>query len=358
MKRILVCAAGGSPATNFVRSLRAAEEAFFLLGVDCDKYTLQRAETDEKHLVPRADHPDYIKVLNALIKKFSIEFVHAQNDIELEFLSANRDKLDAKIFMPAHETVKICVDKFQSYNAWQNAGIKLPETMLLKDENDLKIAFEKFGPEIWLRNIKGAAGKGSYPTSDYEEAVSWVNFRKGWGHFTAAELLSPDSTTWMSIWYEGELVVAQSRKRLYWELSNRAPSGVTGVTGAALTFSDANFDALAIQTIKAIDPKPHGIFSVDMTYDKKGFPNPTEINIGRFFTTHHFFTAAGLNMPAIFVQLAYGEQPDIKFDKKIHPLPANLAWIRGVDFEPILTDADSIEAKEQELKALLTQLES
>jgi len=356
MKRILICAAGGSPATNFVRSLRAADEPFFLLGVDCDKYTLQRAETDEKCLVPRADHPDYLKVLNHLIKKFSIEFVHAQNDIELEFLSANRDKLDANIFLPSDETVKICVDKFDSYNAWQLAGLPLPETMLLNDENDLKVAFEKFGPEIWLRNIKGAAGKGSYPTSDYQKALNWVNFRDGWGHFTAAELLSPNSTTWMSIWHEGELVVAQSRERLYWELSNRAPSGVTGVTGTALTFSDSTFDALAIKTIMAIDKKPHGIFSVDMTYDKRGNPNPTEINIGRFFTTHHFFTAAGLNMPHIFVQLAYGEKPVIPFDKNINPLPDGLAWIRGVDFEPILTNADVIDAKENELKDLLTTL--
>lgn len=356
MKRILICAAGGSPATNFVRSLRAADEPYFLLGVDCDKYTLQRAETDAKHLVPRANHPAYLSVLNALIEKYDIEFVHAQNDIELEYLSANREQLNAKIFLPAKETVTICIDKFKSYSAWEKAGLVLPKTKLLHNEADLKVAFEQFGPKIWLRNIKGAAGKGSYPTSDYEEAVNWVNFRKGWGHFTAAEFLSPNSTTWMSIWHEGELIVAQSRKRLYWELSNRAPSGVTGVTGAALTFSDPEFDELAIKTIKAIDEKPHGIFSVDMTYDKNGLPNPTEINIGRFFTTHLFFTEAGLNMPQIFVQLAYGEKPSIPFEEKINPLKDGLAWIRGVDFEPILTNVDAIDAKEQELNDLLGSL--
>lgn len=355
MKRILICAAGGSPATNFVRSLRMAPEQFFLLGIDANKYTLQRSETDESFLVPRADDPNYLNVLNALIEKFDIEFVHAQNDIEMEFLSENREKLNAKLFLPAKETVRICVDKFKSYNAWNKAGIPLPGTMLLNDANDLKTAFEEFGPKIWLRNIKGAAGKGSYPTSDYEEALSWVNFRKGWGHFTAAEFLSDNSTTWMSIWNQGELVVAQSRKRLYWELSNRAPSGVTGVTGAALTFANPEFDDLAIRTIKAVDEKPHGIFSVDMTYDQRGMPNPTEINIGRFFTTHFFFTEAGLNMPYILVKLAYNEPIDYKFDKKINPLPNNLAWIRGVDFEPILTNVDNIDNSEKLLAELLNQ---
>lgn len=356
MKRILVCAAGGSPATNFVRSLRMASEPYFLLGVDCNKYMLQRAETDVKCLVPRADASNYLQVLNALIDKYSIEFVHAQNDIEMEFLSENRDKVNAKLCLPAVDTVRICVDKFKSYNAWDKAGILLPGTMLLHNEADLKVAFDKYGPKIWLRNIKGAAGEGSYPTSDYEDAVSWINFKKGWGHFTAAEYLSENSITWMSIWDNGELVVAQSRKRLYWELSNRAPSGVTGVTGAALTFADSAFDDLAIQTIMAIDKKPHGIFSVDMTFNKHGVPNPTEINIGRFFTTHLFFTAAGLNMPEYFVKLAYGEAIDYKFDKKINPLPNNLAWIRGVDFEPILSTTDVIDASEQELNDLIKSL--
>ena len=36
MKRIMVTGAGGSPATGFVRSLRAAPEPYYLIGVDVD----------------------------------------------------------------------------------------------------------------------------------------------------------------------------------------------------------------------------------------------------------------------------------------------------------------------------------
>ena len=49
-------------------------------------------------------------------------------------------------------------------------------------------------------------------------------------------------------------------------------------------------DEIALRAITAVDGSPHGIFSVDLTYDDEGVPNPTEINIGRFFTTHLFFT--------------------------------------------------------------------
>jgi hypothetical protein len=355
MRRILVCAAGGSPSTNFVRSLRKIEGAFFLVGIDCDPYTLHRAETDVKYLVPRADDPRYLPVLKEIIKREQIDFIHAQNDFELEFISQYRDELGTKVFLPPHETIEICVDKFLSYERWESAGIKVPKTILLHNEDDLKRAMETCGPKVWLRNIKGAAGNGSFPTDDYVEALEWIESHKGWGHFTAAECLTKHTVTWMSIWHEGELVVAQGRKRLSWELGNRAPSGVTGVTGTGLTFGDAELDEIAIKTVMAVDAKPHGIFSVDCTYDQAGVPNPTEINIGRFFTTHLFFTEAGLNMPCIYTNLALGDVvPPIPV--KMNPLPSGLLWIRGVDFLPVLTTMETIEEAKKKLDGLLGEL--
>ena len=176
-----------------------------------------------------------------------------------------------------------------------------------------------------------------------------MNFRKGWGIYTAAECLKPKSVTWMSLWKDGELVVAQGRKRLYWELSKLSPSGITGVTGTGVTHSDQQLNEIAKKAIFAIDDKPHGIFSVDLTYDNEGIPNPTEINIGRFFTTHEFFTKDELNMPYILIKLAFNEDVSIP-EKKINSLPDNLAWIRGVDFLPILTNLSDVEKEVDKLK--------
>lgn len=347
MKRILVLGAGGSPAVNFTRSLRQAPEDFFLVGTDCDKYYLQRAETDEKHLVPRAGEKDYIKILNEIIETHKIEFCHAQNDTEVLYLSKFRDKLNVKTFLPKHKTVEICLNKLESYKRWKSKKLKQPETMKIDDENDLKDALEIF-KEIWIRDTSGAGGKGSLRSDNFKIAKAWVDFKDGWGHYTVAECLSSNSTTWQSIWKDGELIIAQGRKRLYWELSKIAPSGISGATGGGLTVSDPVLDEIAQKAIFAIDDKPNGIFSVDLTYDKDGIPNPTEINIARFFTTHEFFTKAGLNMPDIFVKLAYDE-PLPKIKKKLNPLKPGLVWIRGIDFLPILTDIDAINKTVNEL---------
>jgi hypothetical protein len=132
------------------------------------------------------------------------------------------------------------------------------------------------------------------------------------------------------------LVVAQTRKRLSWNFGNRTLSGVTGVTGVGQTFSDSKIDRLAQDAIQSIDDQPHGIYGVDMTYDFDGLANVTEINIGRFFTTHYFFTKAGLNLPEIYCNIALdGDFPVL--DNKINPLPDDLIWIRGMDLEPVLT---------------------
>lgn len=346
-KRILVTGAAGSPALGYVRSLRKSVEKFHLIGVDCDKYRLLAAEADERYLVPRASDPDYVAVLRDLIAETGAQLLFAQPDVEIAVISRHRDELGVRTFLPAAATIELCQDKYLSFDRWQAAGLPVPETRLLQDETDLRGALVDFG-DTWLRAAEGAAGRGSLHTSDYDQARMWIDSHDGWGTFTAARYLSPRSVTWQSIWHEGELIVAQGRERLQWEFADRAPSGVTGITGAGITVRDAQVDETARRAILAIDAKPHGIFAVDMTRDSAGFPNPTEINIGRFFTTTLFFTFAGLNMPYIYTKLAFGEKPDVP-EPRLNPVEPGLLWVRGIDREPLLARVWQADAAERAL---------
>lgn len=359
MLRVLITGAGGSPSVNFTRSLRQSKQNYHLVGTDADKYYLQRAEVDSRYLAPLASHPKYIDFLNYIIEKENIDFVHAQNDTEVNFLSEHREHIKAAMFLPKKETVRILQDKFASFEKWQEAGIKVPRTELINRDTDLAQLLDKLGGSMWLRAIAGAGGRGSLPVYDVKTAKNWLDFHEkngAWtGQFTASELLQPETVTWMSLWKDGELVVAQGRKRLYWELAKISPSGVTGATGTGLTYSDTNLDAIAESAVRAVDGSPHGLFGVDMAYDQNGVPNPTEINIGRFFTTHQFFTEAGLNMPEIFLSVATGGSvPEIS--KKRNPLPDGKLWIRGMDFEPVLTDVETVEAEVRRMNNTLESL--
>ncbi len=348
MKKILIAGAGGAPSEGVINSLLLSKKDELIFGMGSEPTDLVLSKAYKKYFVPYANEPNYKETLLNLLKEIRPDFIHFQNDLEIYHSSLFIDeihKLGVKTFMPPNDVIDTCVHKYKSYLKWVDAGITVPKNILIQNELDLKNAFKELSNEegkIWLRSSSiGGGGKGALPTNDYSFAKAWIERYNGWGDFLAAEMLTPDTVTWLSIWYEGELVVAQTRLRKGWTHGNRTVSGVTGVTKVGQTFSNKEVDRISIETIKAVTNKPHGIFGVDMAYDKNGIPNPTEINISRFFTTVLFFTEAGLNMPEIYKNIAlYDEFP--KLEKNINPLQDGLMWLRGMDTHPKLMTEDEI----------------
>jgi hypothetical protein len=349
MSKILIAGCGGAPSEGVVKSLLKCEKGDEIIGMGSEPFDLFLSNAKRKYIIPYSDTPEYKLALLKILDKEKPDLVHFQNDLEIfEASKIRQDIIEAgcKLYMPTHEVIDTCVNKHKSYLKWKEAGIKVPKNVFLNNENDLKDAFSELGNsegKLWLRASSiGGGGKGALPTNDFEFAKRWIERFNGWGDFVAAEMLTPDTVTWLSIWHEGELVVAQTRIRKGWTHGNRTLSGVTGVTKVGQTFSDDIVNDVAIEAIKAVDSRPHGIYGVDMAYDFNGFPNPTEINISRFFTTVLFFTEAGLNMPKIFKDIAlYNEFPVL--EKKINPLPDDLLWLRGMDTLPVITSGKKIE---------------
>lgn len=360
MRRILATACGGPSTLSFTRSLRDAEpkgKKYFIVGTDCDKLNIHRAEVDRAFLCPRATDPEYIPFIKYLIKEEKIDFLHSQPEIEAFTVGKHRREIlstGCRLFLPKQKTIELLRDKGKSYQVWKEAGITVPENIYINCEADLQKAYERFGRDIWIRETIGAAGRGSLSRPTYEMAKAHIDARDMWGHAVAAEHLTSDTVTWQSIWHDGNLVVAQGRKRMYWAFGNRAQSGVTGLTGTGVTINDPELDELSIRCITAADGTPHGIYSVDFTLDRDGVPNPTEINIGKFFTTHHFLTRTGCNMPEILIQLAFDEYAGAYNIR--NPCQSGMYWIRGIDVVPILVYEDEIRSKEAEFKAILNRI--
>jgi carbamoyl-phosphate synthase large subunit len=345
--KILIAGAGGAPSEGVINSILKCEKKEEVIGMGSEPTDLVLSQAKRKYFVPYANDPQYKNGLLKILKQEKPDLVHFQNDLEIFHASQLRDDIHAlgiKTYMPTHEVIDTCVHKYKTFLKLKSANVKVPETVVLHSEDDLKRAMKELGDEkgnVWLRASSiGGGGKGAAPTNSFDFAKGWINRYNGWGDFTASEMLTANTVTWLSIWHEGNLVVAQTRIRKGWTHGNRTVSGVTGVTKVGQTFSDEEVDKISINTIKAVDAKPHGIYGVDMTYDKNGIPNPTEINISRFFTTVLFFTEAGLNMPKMFKDIIlYNEFP--KLEKVINPLPDGLLWLRGMDTRPrLMTNID------------------
>jgi hypothetical protein len=348
MKKILIAGAGGAPSEGVINSLLKSKKNESIIGMGSEPADLALSNAGKKFYIPYANTIGYKPALLQILRSEKPNLIHFQNDLEIFHASLFRNEITAtgtRIFMPKHDVIDTCVHKYKSYLAFKSAGITVPQNIFINNEEDLREAFCNLADangKIWLRASSiGGGGKGAIPTSDYNLAKSWLDHYKGWGDFVAAEMLEPKTITWLSIWHDGELVVAQSRERRGWTHGSRSISGVTGVTKVGITCENAQATEIAINAVKAVSSKPHGIFGVDMAYDKNGVPNPTEINISRFFTTVLFFTEAGLNLPEIFKDIAlYDEFPS--FHKKINPLPNNLVWLRGMDVAPRLMAAENV----------------
>lgn len=349
MAKIAITGAGSAQSNGVINCLLKDKEDNELIGIGSDRYDLVLCNAHQKYWIPHSKDQNYKAALLRVLEGSRPDMIHFQHDQELAVALQFRDEIEAlgvKMLVPDYKTIDTCVYKYKSWQRFKAAGIKVPENILIHQKEDLKRAFETLGNQehfIWLRSTEiGGGGKGALAVHDLEEATEWIEKSNGWGQFVAAELLSKDTVTWLSLWYKGELICAQGRKRHGWVHSALSPSGVTGVTKVGETCSSFLVDEIGIKACKAVSPEPHGIYGVDMTYDFQGIPNPTEINISRFFTTVQFFAEAGLNMPVILKDLClYHKKPNLA--KICNPLPDGLLWIRAMDHEPRLTTEKEIE---------------
>lgn len=219
MKKILVAGAGGAPTEGVVHSLRKNPNNY-VIGMGSEPTDLILSKAQKKYYVPYADTSEYKDKLIGILDKEKPDLIHFQNDLEIYHSSIIREAIRAtgtNIFMPEHSVIDTCVHKYKSYLAFKSAGIIVPENREIKTEEDLKKAFKDLGNSdgnIWLRDSGiGGGGKGALPTDDYALAKSWIDHYKGWGGFIAAEMLTPKTVTWLSIWHKGELVCTDACQR-------------------------------------------------------------------------------------------------------------------------------------------------
>jgi hypothetical protein len=327
--RVLVLGAGGAAANGFCRALRIAGD-YHLIGANIDPDGLELAETDERHLVGTGD-----KALTDLCWQTKPDFVHAQPDEEVRRLARLRNSFHGSTFLPYPFVVEVCQDKWLTYQRLKQAGVPVPRTFLVRGRETLHLIREE-NTSKWLRATTGAGGAGSISTDSYDLAVEWVRRWNGWGRFTLADVLTPDTVTVQQLWWRGQLVCSQQRSRQSWANAKNSPSGVSGSTGVGVTSSDSQADEIADRAVRAVAEKPHGLFGVDMARDQTGVPCVTEINVGRFFTTaSEFYAQAGFNMAYMYVEWGTGNRfwgnATIR-----NPIPDGRKWIRGMDRKPVL----------------------
>jgi len=341
-KTVLLTGCGGIPTLNVLRCLRHEGDDYRIIGVDCDQYHIFLTRGYErKYLVPRADQPRYIEELNRIIDKEGVEFLHAQPDVEVAALSARREDIRTTMFLPSKDVVKLCHNKYALISALHEAGVPCARSFLIRSEADLEEAFEVLGGDgrkVWLRIIRGAGGRGALPVERMEHAKMWIEYWKGWGIFTAEEYLPGRNLAWQGVFKEGKLIGSIAWERIRYIIRHVAPSGITGTPSVARLIDDDEVHRIGQQAIRAISPKPNGVFGVDLKENREGTPCITEINPGRFFTPSYMYAKAGYNLVKMYFDMALGRE--LAGYEQRPKISRNMYWIRGIDAIPILVRID------------------
>jgi carbamoyl-phosphate synthase large subunit len=283
--------------------------------------------------LPRADDPAYLDELNAVVEAEDVEIVHPQPDPEVRLVAARSSEVKARTFLPAAETVELCQDKAASAARLDAAGVPVPRTGHGDVHDAAADVIARHG-KAWVRATRGAGARASLPVTSVDQAVAWARYwveARGLAYedFMVGEFLPGREFAFQSIWRKGQLVTSQARERLEYLYGHVTPSGQTSTPSVAKTIRRDDVNEIAAEAVRAIDPNANGVFCVDLKEDAEGTPRVTEINAGRFFTTSNFLTAAGANMPHLYVRLAYGEQ--VNGPPPFNAVEEGLYWVRMVD---------------------------
>ena len=341
---VLLAGAGGPGAVNMTRSLKLG--GVRTVGGDASPWFIHLAETDVRANLPRwSDEDAFVAAIRSLVDAEGVDFIMPNNSVEGEIYSRRRDALGAPVFLPSPEAFAVGESKWLSWHRFRDAGLPVPRTELVEKAEDVHRIFREIETRpLWVRGA-GIPGKGvgmaSLPCKTAAQAEQWVDYWDGWGGMIVSEFLPGDNLTWLGVFDRGEVVASQGRQRDAYVIPHVSPSGITGAPAVCHTVHRADINRLGPLAVRAVDPAYTGPAFVDFKGDREGAPQITEINVGRFGTTHHFYSVAGANFPLLVLALGLGHAlPAWTRTKDV--LPAGLYWIRTLDAGPVLIREDEL----------------
>jgi carbamoyl-phosphate synthase large subunit len=347
-----VTGVGGIGGNNFVRALKLAEKQtgakLLIVGTDHNPYYLQMPQVDARSVSPRHDDPEFVPTLLKLVKKHKVQFLHPHPSSEARVVSENLtlfEDADVDTYLPRPSS--IAPDKLEMFNALLRHSVARPKTAVLSSLGDIDDAFSKIGPTLWIRAKRGAGGNLGLKVNTPEEAKLWVklNVSQGRAHvdeFILQEYLPGKDLAFDSLWFRGKLVTSYARERLEYPLKNVSLSGITATPSVAKIIADEQVNKVGIDAVKALDPMPHGFFSVDVKCDATGKPIVTEVD-GKWHTTAPLwgyafakaFSKPELNLVSAYLKLGMAGNLDEDWPPT-NLFPSNYYLIRQLDAGVIL----------------------
>lgn len=139
------------------------------IGADAFKTSPAAYILDRVYEVPLKIDEKYVDEVIEVCKKEKPEFVIPLLDPELPLFAKNVKRFDeirVHVWVPDFDTVELANNKYLTYTRFNNSGVALPDTWLLKDfiNENVRPSYEK----LILKPSTGSASKGIYKVNTDE----------------------------------------------------------------------------------------------------------------------------------------------------------------------------------------------
>ena len=343
--KVIITGAGGGGANNIISTIKEREK-YTLIGFDISEFKVARANVDLRFIVPPASSPEYEAEITKIINEIKPDLIIPTNDPEVEKLSEIRNNIGTELFFPDHESVALCLNKWNFHNFAIKNDIRVAETYHVENIEDVDQIFSNFNLDLlWCRAIKGAGSKGATKVKDAEQAKWWIKY---WNEmrdmevsdFTISEFLPGRDFACQSTWKNGKLILMKAAERLsYIEAASR-PSNMSSSPELAKTVYDEELFDFCVDVINKLSGgRAHGNYDIDIKMNSKDQFCVTEINIGRFFMITNLFNLSGnYSMIDTYLKLATNQDPEIS-----NPFDFSEKYlIRSLDTLPTVLSLDEI----------------
>ncbi|MEK7714630.1 MAG: hypothetical protein AAB387_04170, partial [candidate division NC10 bacterium] len=171
--RLLVIGAGSGAGNNLIRSLRAGDPAFVVVGCHDDRFTLKKSTAERNFLVPRATEPGFVAALRRIVEAEKINLVIPNTDIDVWAISRARRRIPCRLFLPRHAVVELCQDKYRLTVFLRARGVPVPRTYPVTSRAAIRKIYGRLrsGTRAWCRIRRGSGSRGAVPVASPRQAV-------------------------------------------------------------------------------------------------------------------------------------------------------------------------------------------
>lgn len=290
-----------------------------VIGANSDINTSAMKVVDKAFEVPNVNSDNYIPTLLDICKSENISLVVSLFDIDLPYLAKNKDKFDELgvcLVVSNKEVIDIANDKWSTYNFLVKNNLPTPQTykslLSFKDA----VAKKEIGFPVIIKPRWGMGSLSVYKADNMEDVTFFISYCQRAIQSSYLNILSTqlDESVLIQQYITGkefgvDVFNDLNSNRLV-TVAKEKVAMRSGETDAATVVDNSLIQDLANNLGSKLGHI--GNLDIDILLDHLGNPYILEFN-ARFGGGYPFSHLAGVNFPALLIQMAKGDKLDSKY---------------------------------------------